>query len=90
MGACFGEMALLTGKPRSATVMAIAATELFVLEKKDFDALLLEHPSISISINKIVAERIEEMNTQKSMASSPCRRSRSIPISSPSYPRRKH
>ncbi len=67
MGACFGEMALLTGKPRSATVMAIAATELFVLEKKDFDALLLEHPSISISINKIVAERIEEMNTQKTM-----------------------
>ncbi len=67
MGACFGEMALLTGKPRSATVIAIAATELFVLEKKDFDALLLEHPSISISINKIVAERIEEMNTQKTM-----------------------
>ncbi len=66
-GACFGEMALLTGKPRSATVIAIAATELFVLEKKDFDALLLEHPSISISINKIVAERIEEMNTQKAM-----------------------
>jgi len=67
MGACFGEMALLTGKPRTATVIAIAATELFVLEKKDFDALLLEHPSISISINKIVAERIEEMNTQKTM-----------------------
>ncbi len=67
MGACFGEMALLTGKPRSATVIAIAATELFVLEKGDFDDLLLEHPSISISINKIVAERIEEMNTQKSM-----------------------
>ncbi|HOW54894.1 MAG TPA: cyclic nucleotide-binding domain-containing protein, partial [Syntrophorhabdaceae bacterium] len=66
-GACFGEMALLTGKPRSATVIAIAATELFVLEKKDFDSLLLEHPSISISINKIVAERIEEMNTQKAM-----------------------
>ncbi|MBP1747739.1 MAG: type secretion system protein [Deltaproteobacteria bacterium] len=67
MGSCFGEMALLTGMPRSATVIAIAATELFVLEKSDFDALLLEHPSISISINKIVAERIEEMNTQKSM-----------------------
>ena len=67
MGACFGEMALLTGKPRSATVIAIAATELFVLEKSDFDSLLLEHPGISISINKIVAERIEEMNTQKTM-----------------------
>ena len=66
-GACFGEMALLTGKPRSATVIAVAATELIVLEKRDFDDLLLEHPGISISINKIVAERIEEMNTQKSM-----------------------
>jgi len=66
-GACFGEMALLTGKPRSATVMAVAATEVFVLEKKDFDSLLMEHPTMSLALNKIVAERIEEMNTQKSM-----------------------
>jgi len=66
-GACFGEMALLTGKPRSATVMAIGATEVFVLEKKDFDSLLMEHPTMSLALNKIVAERIEEMNTQKSV-----------------------
>ena len=67
IGACFGEMALLTGNPRSATVMAVQATEVFVLEKKDFDALLIEHPLMSMALNKIVAERIEEMNTQKSM-----------------------
>lgn len=66
-GACFGEMALLTGKPRSATVMAVGATEVFVLEKRDFDLLLMEHPTMSLALNKIVAERIEEMNTQKSM-----------------------
>ncbi len=66
-GTCFGEMALLTGKPRSATVMAIVGTEVFVLEKKDFDSLLMEHPTMSLALNKIVAERIEEMNTQKSM-----------------------
>jgi type IV pilus assembly protein PilB len=66
-GACFGEMSLLTGKPRSATVMAVAAAEVFVLEKKDFDSLLMEHPTMSLALNKIVAERIEEMNTQKSM-----------------------
>jgi type IV pilus assembly protein PilB len=64
-GACFGEMALLTGKPRSATVFANQATEVFVLEKQDFESLLREHPSISMSLNKIVAERIEEMNAQK-------------------------
>ena len=66
-GACFGEMALLTGKARSATVMAVGATEVFVLEKRDFDSLLMEHPTMSLALNKIVAERIDEMNTQKSM-----------------------
>ncbi len=64
-GTCFGEMALLTGKPRSATVMAAVPTEVFVLEKKDFDALLMAHPTMSLALNKIVAERIEEINTQK-------------------------
>ncbi|HOP86321.1 MAG TPA: ATPase, T2SS/T4P/T4SS family [Syntrophorhabdaceae bacterium] len=64
-GACFGEMALLTGKPRSATVMAVVPTTVFVLDKKDFERLLLEHKSISISLNKIVAERIESLNAQK-------------------------
>ena len=66
-GACFGEMALLTGKPRTATVMTTHATEVLVLEKRDFEALLREHSSISMSLNKIVAERIEEMNSQKGM-----------------------
>lgn len=66
-GACFGEMALLTGNPRSATVMAVVPTTVFVLDKKDFERLLHEHKSISISLNKIVAERIESLNAQKGM-----------------------
>jgi type IV pilus assembly protein PilB len=66
-GACFGEMALLTGNPRTATVMAIQATSVFVLERTDFESLLREHPSISMSLNKIVAERIETMNAQQGM-----------------------
>lgn len=66
-GACFGEMALLTGNPRSATVMAAVPTSVFVLEKKDFENLLIEHRSISMSLNKIVAERIESLNAQKGL-----------------------
>jgi len=66
-GACFGEMALLTGNPRSATVMAVVPTSVFVLDKKDFERLLMEHRSISLSLNKIVAERIESLNAQKGM-----------------------
>jgi type IV pilus assembly protein PilB len=66
-GACFGEMALLTGNPRSATVMATQATSVFVLERKDFESLLKEHPTISLSLNKIVAERVEAQNIQRGM-----------------------
>src|SRR5208283_2416634 len=32
-GACFGEMSLLNGKPRSATVSAAEATEVYILAK---------------------------------------------------------
>ncbi|HQP51242.1 MAG TPA: ATPase, T2SS/T4P/T4SS family, partial [Syntrophorhabdaceae bacterium] len=55
------------GNPRSATVMATMATSVFVLEKKDFEALLRENPTISMSLNKIVAERVEAQNIQRGM-----------------------
>lgn len=64
-GACFGEMALLTGKPRTATCVATEETEVFVLEKKDFEDFLRTYPSISIALNRIVAERMERMSLEK-------------------------
>ncbi len=66
-GACFGEMALLTSKPRSATCIATEETEVFVLEKEDFEDLLRTYPAISIALNRIVAERMERMSLQKGM-----------------------
>lgn len=68
-GSVFGEMALLTGNPRTATVVATQPTTVFVLEKETFERLLTEHPSISISLNKIVAKRIEELNAQRGIGS---------------------
>ena len=67
-GACFGEMALLTGKPRSATVIAAVATEVLVLEKKEFEALLKSNPSISLRLTGILAERVEEMNMNRGLS----------------------
>ncbi|HOC46103.1 MAG TPA: cyclic nucleotide-binding domain-containing protein, partial [Syntrophorhabdaceae bacterium] len=66
-GAAFGEMALLTGNPRSATVMATSTTKVLVLMKNDFDVLLHEHQSLSIELSRIVAERIEEMKSRESL-----------------------
>ncbi|MHB8109881.1 MAG: ATPase, T2SS/T4P/T4SS family [Syntrophorhabdaceae bacterium] len=62
---CFGEMALLTGNPRSATVMAVESTKVLVLKKDDFDILLNQHQTLSAAISRIVAERIENMRNQK-------------------------
>jgi len=61
-GNYFGEMALLTGEPRSATVLASEDTETFVLEKEDFDVILEKYPSISIAMSKIMSQRLRETN----------------------------
>lgn len=46
-GTYFGEMSLLDGKPRSATVKAEAPTTTFALTSWQFLPLLAEYPSIS-------------------------------------------
>ncbi|KAB2880517.1 cyclic nucleotide-binding domain-containing protein [bacterium] len=61
-GNYFGEMSLLTGEPRSATVNAAEDTETFVLEKDDFDVILEKYPSISIAMSKIMSQRLRDTN----------------------------
>lgn len=68
-GDYFGEMALLTGEPRSATVLATEACETFVLYKNDFDVILERYPSISLSMGKIVSQRLRD--TLKKAANMP-------------------
>ncbi|MBU1100961.1 MAG: Crp/Fnr family transcriptional regulator [Bacteroidetes bacterium] len=46
----FGEMAILDGLTRSATVTATEDTELFIIERAVFLNLLREHPEVSISL----------------------------------------
>ena len=43
-GECFGEIALLTESPRSASVVAVEATETLEVAKAGFDAVLDAHP----------------------------------------------
>lgn len=54
----FGEMALLDGEARSASVVALDSAELFMIHRKDFLALLHEYPSIAISLLKHLTQRL--------------------------------
>ncbi|MFC2173342.1 cyclic nucleotide-binding domain-containing protein [Acidobacteriota bacterium] len=48
-GESFGEMALLTGKPRSAWAETAEETQLTVFRKAEFDRILKDHPDISLA-----------------------------------------
>jgi small-conductance mechanosensitive channel/CRP-like cAMP-binding protein len=56
-GEFFGEMSLLTGAPRSATVVAAAPAVAFEIGKKPMAQLLESRPLVANAISKAVAER---------------------------------
>jgi CRP-like cAMP-binding protein len=59
-GEMFGEMALLTGEERSATVIAKTPMELYELGKIDFDAMLTHSPQMASGLSRILARRLRE------------------------------
>src|ERR1051326_7898160 len=63
-GAAVGEMSLLTGKPRSATVTTVQPTVVLTLTRGDFRNLLTQHPEISLGLARILAERLEDATKQ--------------------------
>lgn len=62
-----GEMALLTGEPRSA--MALAATDLkvWVILKQDFDRVLGTSPHLAEAVKVLVGDRLADMQRQQSI-----------------------
>jgi CRP-like cAMP-binding protein len=63
-GQFFGEMALLTGAPRSATATAESDSQVLVLPKSDFDQLLATHAQIMREMLKVVSQRTLQTNQQ--------------------------
>jgi CRP-like cAMP-binding protein len=60
-GAFFGEMALLAGRPRSATVSAVEAVEAMAIEATYFKPFLIKNPSVAVAILDGVAARLREV-----------------------------
>jgi small-conductance mechanosensitive channel/CRP-like cAMP-binding protein len=58
--AFFGEMALMTGEPRMATVRARTDAELLELDHDGFSELFKVHPETASRIGEVIAERMSE------------------------------
>ena len=63
-GECFGEMALLNDKPRSATVRAVGPVEALLLDKADFDRVLMETPRLAVRLLTTLSQRIRNADEQ--------------------------
>jgi CRP-like cAMP-binding protein len=59
-GAVFGEMGILDGKPRSATITAVTDMEIVVLDRESLTRLIDEMPGVACDLLAAVMVRISE------------------------------
>lgn len=59
-GDFFGDMSLMDGKPRSATVISIEDSELRLLRRNDFIKLVEEHPGIALKLLEELTTRLRK------------------------------
>jgi CRP-like cAMP-binding protein len=56
-GQAFGEMALLSGQPRTATIQSPAQTDLLEIGKEDFDRLVAHDHQLATAVRRLSHER---------------------------------
>jgi CRP-like cAMP-binding protein len=65
VGDYFGEMALLDGEPRSATVLAVGELQTMRLARRPFMRLLQREPSLAIAMLTELSSRIRRLERSK-------------------------
>ncbi|MEE4301974.1 MAG: mechanosensitive ion channel family protein [Pseudomonadales bacterium] len=64
-GSFFGELSLLTGAPRGATVTARIDSVLFEIDKQAMQRIMQARPGIAESLGRIIAERARHNSAQR-------------------------
>lgn len=93
-GQFFGEMAVLKSTRRSATVRAVARTQLLVLDARDLRQLMASRPDIGDRIHEVARVRAEEQKASMPPAADPVAEARAaetapFPGADPAKPRGK-
>ena len=56
-GALFGEMSVLTGEPRTATVVSIGDAALLAVDRDAFERILSKEPDLAQRLAEVIARR---------------------------------
>jgi CRP/FNR family transcriptional regulator, cyclic AMP receptor protein len=62
-GAIVGELSIIDGLPRSATVVAVRDAAVSLLSRADFEAFAEQHPEVYKSLVRLLAQRLRETDT---------------------------
>lgn len=81
-GDFMGEMSLLTGEPRSATVVAVGEVLCYRLDREGFADILRRRPEIAAEISQVLARRRAELEAAKGELSGEVRDQRAERLSS--------
>lgn len=61
-GEVVGELPMLVGGQRTATIVALEPSELVVLERREFLRFLREHPESAVTLLAVMAERVVRLS----------------------------
>jgi len=71
-GESVGEVALLTGEPRSASVLAVRDSELVRVSRQAFDEIVAKYPRVMETIARIVVRRLRAKERPEPATSAKC------------------
>ena len=64
-GDVFGEMSLLTGEPRTATVLAAVDCDLVEIDADGFRSVVMANPSVLEHVTTVASTRREELDRHR-------------------------
>jgi NTE family protein len=70
-GETVGEMAIFTGEPRSATIVAIRDSVLVKLSKEVFEKVIIDYPAVSMNVTKLIINRLQNSQGQRKPVKKP-------------------
>jgi small-conductance mechanosensitive channel/CRP-like cAMP-binding protein len=70
-GALFGEMSVLTGDPRTATVLAVSDAALLQVDREVFERILSREPELAQKLAEVIAQRRLKLDAARAEQQAP-------------------